>query len=158
VARNSPRGEYFGSYARPGDSFPYCNVHGNTTLWIAGVVAHLELGGDTQFERRWYGSHPEQLRALAEWLVEEQVEEVVIAYASQARTAALGGRQAAAYRRNRGALHFDGMAKISILRRQWEVSRSGYESESPANDRRSNVETNSSNGKGKRTRRDRNAS
>lgn len=49
---------------------------------LAVVVADLELGGGTQFERRWYGSHPEQLRALAEWLIEQQVEEVVIAYAS----------------------------------------------------------------------------
>jgi hypothetical protein len=30
------------------------------------VVADLELGGETQFERRWYGSHPEQLQGLAE--------------------------------------------------------------------------------------------
>ena len=49
---------------------------------LAVVVADLELGGENQFERRWYGSHPEQLRALAEWLIEQQVEEVVIAYAS----------------------------------------------------------------------------
>jgi hypothetical protein len=49
---------------------------------LAVVVAHLELGGETQSERRWYGSHPQQLKALAEWLIEQQVEEVVIAYAS----------------------------------------------------------------------------
>ena len=49
---------------------------------LAVVVAHLELRGETQFERRWYGSHPEQLQALAEWLIEQQVEEVVMAYAS----------------------------------------------------------------------------
>jgi hypothetical protein len=40
---------------------------------LAVVVADLELGSETQFERRWYGSHPEQLRALAEWLIEQQV-------------------------------------------------------------------------------------
>ena len=40
---------------------------------LAVVVAKVELGGETQFERRWYGSQPEQLRALAEWLVEQQV-------------------------------------------------------------------------------------
>ena len=49
---------------------------------LAVVVADLEVRGENQFERRWYGSHPEQLRALAEWLIEQQVEEVVIAYAS----------------------------------------------------------------------------
>ena len=45
---------------------------------LAVVVADLELGRETQFERRWYGSNPEQLRALAEWLIEQQVEEVVM--------------------------------------------------------------------------------
>ena len=47
------------------------------------VVADLELGGKNQFERRWYGSHPEQLRALAEWLLEQQVEEVVMESTAQ---------------------------------------------------------------------------
>src|SRR5215467_931381 len=50
---------------------------------LAVVVADLELGGKNQFERRWYGSHPEQLRALAEWLLEQQVEEVVMESTAQ---------------------------------------------------------------------------
>jgi hypothetical protein len=50
---------------------------------LAVVVADLELGGETQFERRWYGSHPEQLRALAEWLIEQQVKEVVMESTAQ---------------------------------------------------------------------------
>src|SRR5262250_1487799 len=50
---------------------------------LAVVVAHLELRGETQFERRWYGSHPEQLQALAEWLIEQQVEEVVMESTAQ---------------------------------------------------------------------------
>ena len=50
---------------------------------LAVVVADLELGGEHQFARRWYGSHPEQLRALAEWLVEQQVEEVVMESTAQ---------------------------------------------------------------------------
>src|SRR5262245_36305592 len=50
---------------------------------LAVVVAHLELAGCTQFERRGYGSHPEQLKALAEWLVEQQVEEVVMESTAQ---------------------------------------------------------------------------
>ncbi|HXW90861.1 MAG TPA: IS110 family transposase [Terriglobales bacterium] len=50
---------------------------------LAVVVPHLELGGETQFERRWYGSHPQQLQALAEWLIEQQVEEVVMESTAQ---------------------------------------------------------------------------
>ncbi len=50
---------------------------------LAVVVADLEVGGEYQFERRWYGSHPEQLRALAEWLIEQQVEEVVMESTAQ---------------------------------------------------------------------------
>jgi hypothetical protein len=34
-------------------------------------------------ERRWYGSHPEQLRLLAEWLIEQQVEEAVMESTTQ---------------------------------------------------------------------------
>jgi adenine specific DNA methylase Mod len=36
-----------------------------------------------QFERRWYGSNPEQLRVLSEWLIEQQVEEVVMESTAQ---------------------------------------------------------------------------
>jgi len=50
---------------------------------LAVVVADLEVGGEYQFERRWYGSHPEQFRALAEWLIEQQVEEVVMESTAQ---------------------------------------------------------------------------
>jgi len=49
---------------------------------LAVVVTDVEVEDEYQFERRWYGSQPAQLRALAEWLIEQQVEEVVIAYAS----------------------------------------------------------------------------
>ena len=50
---------------------------------LAVVVADLEVGSEYQFERRWYGSHPEQLRALVEWLIEQQVEEVVMESTAQ---------------------------------------------------------------------------
>lgn len=50
---------------------------------LAVVVGNLELGEEMQFERRWYGSNPEQLRALAEWLVEQQVEEVAMESTAQ---------------------------------------------------------------------------
>jgi hypothetical protein len=45
-------------------------------------VADVEVEGEYQFERRKFGSNPEHLRLLAEWLLAQEVEEVVIAYAS----------------------------------------------------------------------------
>ena len=50
---------------------------------LAVVVADVEVDEEYQFERRWYGSNPEQLRLLAEWLIEEQVEEVVMESTAQ---------------------------------------------------------------------------
>jgi len=50
---------------------------------LAVVVADVEVEGEYQFERRWYGSQPEQLRALAEWLIEQQVEELVMESTAQ---------------------------------------------------------------------------
>ena len=44
---------------------------------LAVVVSDLEIDGQYQFERRTFGSNPEQLRSLAAWLVEQEVEEVV---------------------------------------------------------------------------------
>ena len=50
---------------------------------LAVVVADAEGKGEYQFERRRYGSNPAHLRLLSVWLIEQQVEEVVIAYASE---------------------------------------------------------------------------
>ena len=50
---------------------------------LAVVVADVEAEDHYQFERRWYGSNPEQLRVLSEWLVEQQVEEVVMESTAQ---------------------------------------------------------------------------
>jgi hypothetical protein len=47
------------------------------------VVADAEVEEEYQFERRWYGSNPEQLRGLSEWLIEQQVEEVVMESTAQ---------------------------------------------------------------------------
>jgi transposase len=46
-------------------------------------VADVEVDEQYQFERRWYGSNPEQLQKLAEWLLEQQVEEVVMESTAQ---------------------------------------------------------------------------
>jgi transposase len=45
---------------------------------LAVVVADVAGEGEYQFERRKFGSSPEELRRLAEWLVELGVEEVVM--------------------------------------------------------------------------------
>src|SRR5213080_5512711 len=45
---------------------------------LAVVVADVEVDDEYQFERRWYGTNPEQLARLAEWMIEQQVEEVVM--------------------------------------------------------------------------------
>jgi transposase len=50
---------------------------------LAVVVADVEAEEEYQFDRRWYGSNPEQLRVLSEWLIERQVEEVVMESTAQ---------------------------------------------------------------------------
>ncbi len=49
---------------------------------LAVVVADVEED-EYKFERRWYGSNPEQLQVLSEWLIEQQVEEVVMESTAQ---------------------------------------------------------------------------
>jgi len=44
---------------------------------INGALS-LAFGSGDRPERRWYGSNPEHLRALSEWLIEQQIEEVVM--------------------------------------------------------------------------------
>jgi transposase len=50
---------------------------------LAVAVADVEVGGDYHFERLKIGTSPVQLRALAEWLVEREVEEVVMESTAQ---------------------------------------------------------------------------
>ena len=50
---------------------------------LAVVVADVEVDEEYQFERRWYGSNPEQLQVVCEWLMEQQVEEVVMESTAQ---------------------------------------------------------------------------
>jgi transposase len=45
---------------------------------LAVVVADVAVDGELQFERRTVGTSPDQLRALAGWLVDHDVEEVVM--------------------------------------------------------------------------------
>jgi transposase len=50
---------------------------------LAVAVADVEVEGDFPFERLKVGTSPVQLRALAEWLVEREVEEVVMESTAQ---------------------------------------------------------------------------
>jgi transposase len=50
---------------------------------LAVVVSDVEVDGEYCFERRQFGSNPAQLRWLAEWLLEQQVEEVVMESTAQ---------------------------------------------------------------------------
>ena len=50
---------------------------------LAVVVSDVEVDGEYRFERRMFGSNPEQLRALATWLIEQEVEEVVMESTAQ---------------------------------------------------------------------------
>src|SRR5437762_2753080 len=50
---------------------------------LAVVVSDVEVDGEYQFERRMFGSNPEQLRLLAAWLLEQEVEEAVMESTAQ---------------------------------------------------------------------------
>src|SRR5499427_8391938 len=50
---------------------------------LAVVVSDVEIESDFHFERRTFGSNPEQLRSLAAWLVEQKAEEVVMESTAQ---------------------------------------------------------------------------
>jgi transposase len=50
---------------------------------LAVVISDVEVADEYQFERRQFGSNPAQLRALAEWLLEQEVEEVVMESTAQ---------------------------------------------------------------------------
>jgi transposase len=50
---------------------------------VAVAVADVEVDGDWQFERRQFGTMTSQLRLLTEWLIEREVEEVVMESTAQ---------------------------------------------------------------------------
>jgi transposase len=81
---------------------------------LAVVVADVELVDDWRFERRQFGSNPEQLRALAAWLLVQHVDEVVMESTAQywrpvwgvlERCWAPGARQRAGAPSRGGTLH-----------------------------------------------------
>jgi transposase len=50
---------------------------------LAVVVADVEVEGEYEFERRWFGTNPDQLRLLAQWLIQQEVEETVMESTAQ---------------------------------------------------------------------------
>jgi hypothetical protein len=50
---------------------------------LAVVVADVDVEGEYQFERRKVGTRPAELRTLADWFVEREVEEVVMESTAQ---------------------------------------------------------------------------
>ena len=50
---------------------------------LAVVVADVAGEGEYQFERRKFGATPDELHVLAQWLVEQEVEEVVMESTAQ---------------------------------------------------------------------------
>jgi len=50
---------------------------------LAVVVTDVACDGEYEFQRRRFGSNPEHLKGLAEWLVEQEVEEVVMESTAQ---------------------------------------------------------------------------
>jgi transposase len=50
---------------------------------LAVVVCDVEVDGEYQFARRMFGGSPEQLRALAAWLLDQRVDEVVMESTAQ---------------------------------------------------------------------------
>ena len=50
---------------------------------LAVAVADVAVEGEYEFERRMVGTSPDQLRALAEWFVDQEVEEVVMESTAQ---------------------------------------------------------------------------
>jgi transposase len=50
---------------------------------MAVVIADVEVEGEYQFERRLFSSSPDNLRLLAEWLIQQEVEEAVMESTAQ---------------------------------------------------------------------------
>src|SRR4029077_9162516 len=50
---------------------------------LAVVVTDVEVEGEYEFERRQFGTTPDHLRLLSEWLVEQGIEEVVMESTAQ---------------------------------------------------------------------------
>src|SRR6266852_2026196 len=54
---------------------------------LAVLVSDVEVEDEYKFERRMFGSNPEELRSLAAWLLEQEVEAVVMESTTALETA-----------------------------------------------------------------------
>lgn len=76
----------FGTLSAPArrEQLPYqiagIDVH---KRMLAVVVADVSIEGEYQFERRQFGCSPNQLRSLAEWMIQMEVQEVVMESTAQ---------------------------------------------------------------------------
>ena len=50
---------------------------------LAVLVTDVAIEGEYHFERRQFGANPDELRRLADWLIEQQVQEVVMESTAQ---------------------------------------------------------------------------
>ena len=50
---------------------------------LAVVVTDIAIEGEYDFERRQFGARPDELRRLADWLIEQKVQEVVMESTAQ---------------------------------------------------------------------------
>lgn len=57
---------------------------------LAVVIADVEVEGEYQFARRLFSSSPDNLRLLAEWLIQQEVEEAVMGINSAILETAVG--------------------------------------------------------------------
>src|SRR5919109_86483 len=74
---------------------------------LAVVVADVELDEEYRFERLKVGTSPAELRALADWLVEREVEEVVMESTAQYWRPGVGSAGAALAAETPGARRRD---------------------------------------------------
>ena len=92
---------------------------------LAVVVSDVEVDGEFHFERRWFGSNPEQLRSLAAWLVEQEVEEVVMESTAQYCKPVWGALEGIGSRYARSAKAQGGSLERCIWRRRYPIADGG---------------------------------
>jgi hypothetical protein len=90
---------------------------------LAVVVSDVEVDDEYQFERRMFGSNPEQLRLLTAWLLEQEVEEVVMESTAQywkpVWEAQVGGPERCIWRRRNRTAGDGDARRISQMPNVW---------------------------------------
>jgi len=94
---------------------------------LAVVVSDVEVESEFQFERRMFGSSPEQLHLLAAWLLEQEVEEVVMESTAQYWKPVWGALESIGSRSVRNGKEPSGGLERYILRRRSPIAGSAGE-------------------------------